>query len=222
MSRIVFFLRHALKQLWVLFCYGLVGIVENAVFGWGDMKLGITNETVDSAIHLVLSWGIPALTVLALMCAYYLLENYWFSRWRRIRLLQVITPNTGSLAIAGAVPVAEQDQFVSMTEAAILAYEEARKAGSIWAYAAEKLGAKGMDGSSSENEILNYMATFIAGKIPIYGAHPPSRNIEEIDEAETKHGRFKNGASEFRFLFGKSPTYTNIKVKTKGPFLSIR
>lgn len=194
--------RHILKQLWTLFWYAVVGLVENAVFGWGDAKLGISNETVERAVQLLMQWGIPALTVLAFMG---ISEYVRFARWKRERVPTATTPSA---------PRPPKGEFVPMTEAATLVYEEARKVGSLWAYAAERLGARGLTGSSSEDEILNYMATFIAGKIPIFGCKPPSRIIEELAGADKRNGVFQNRASEFRFLPGRSPTYTNLQVKS--------
>lgn len=202
-------LRIASKQVWMLLWYALAGLVENAVFGWGDAKLGITEDTVDRAIRLLKEWGIPALTVIAFLCCYYALEFFWFTKWRTARISA--RPSTPENQISPTRP--EDDEFVSMTEAATKAYEQSRESGSLWAYAAERLGARGMNRQSSENEILNYMASFVSGKIPLYGVRPPSRLVEQIEDADKRNGIFENNASEFRFLLGKSPTYANLKVK---------
>lgn len=103
------------------------------------------------------------------------------------------------------------DEFMSLTEAATVVYEEARQAGSVWAYAAERLGAKGLKGESLSSEVLNYMAQYIAGEVQIYGCRPPSRLTEEIAVGKAV-GTFENNASEFRFSLGKSPTYTELKI----------
>ena len=105
------------------------------------------------------------------------------------------------------------DSFMSMTEAATIVYEEARKAGSIWSYAAERLGGRGLNLESSSNEILNYMAQFISGEVQLYGCRPPSRLMRRPIAAERLHGTFENNATEYRFLLGKSPTYSDLKIK---------
>src|SRR6266571_4564051 len=40
-----------------------VGFVENALFGWAQMQLGITNEVVDHIVRTSIMWGVPALSV---------------------------------------------------------------------------------------------------------------------------------------------------------------
>lgn len=73
-------------------------------------------------------------------------------------------------------------EFVSMNEAAALAYEEARKVKSWWALAAERLGGDlDKHAAATPEEILSYMSTLIERKIPIYGVRPPSSFVEKIE-----------------------------------------
>ena len=172
--------------------------VVNLIGDW----LGLSSPTVSQASKLVLRWGVPlALAAITL----YSYHQWWSRRGRTERIadpLPTTQPNAES----------KEDEFVPMKEAATRVYEKARKVGSLWAYAAERLGARGMNQRSSENEILNYMATFIAGKIQLYGVRPPSRILEPIADADKRNGVFENNATEFRFLLGKSPTYTSLRV----------
>lgn len=194
------FLKKVLERLWLIASYLFVGLVENAIFGWGDEKLGITNNAVEQVVLQLKVWGIPALTVLVLIIANEALHYLWFTKWRNASSTTTASNGNG-------------EDFVSLKEAATLAYEEARKADSIWAYAAERLGVSGANVESAEDQVLNYMATKLAGELSLYGNKPPSRILELIGSANTKHGSFANGATEFHYSFARSPTYINLQVK---------
>ena len=102
-------------------------------------------------------------------------------------------------------------EFIPLQEAATRFYEESRATNSIWAYAAEKLGAHGFVGQSSPDEVLNWTANYIAGKIDVYGSAAPSTVIEIIP-ADT-HVTFFNAATACRKLVGNHPTFINLQVK---------
>lgn len=106
------------------------------------------------------------------------------------------------------------DEYISMGEAATVLYERARVGDSVWAYAAERLGSRTLDGNSSAEEILKYMATHIAGKVQLYGVRPPSRIVEEIAVARA-NGTFTDDCSGYCVWPSTSPTYAEIKVKKK-------
>lgn len=92
-------------------------------------------------------------------------------------------------------PLRVERDFISLKEAATRLYEEARGIDSIWSYAAERTGARATNSESSADQKLNYLATYIRRKIPIYGVSPPSRIRETIP---SQHGVFKNAATEYR------------------------
>ncbi len=119
-----------------------------------------------------------------------------------------------STNVAAAIDNENKDEFISMREAATVLYEQGRVADSVWTYAAERLGARTLNGNSSAEEILKYMATHIAGKIQLYGVRPPSRLVEEIT-FDKKSGTFTDDCSGYCVWPSKSPTYAEIKVKKK-------
>jgi len=108
----------------------------------------------------------------------------------------------------------DKDEYISMGEAATVLYEQGRIADSVWTYAAERLGSRTLNGNSSAEEILKYMATYIAGKIQLYGVRPPSRLVEEIT-FDKKSGTFTHDCSGYCVWPSTSPTYAEIKVKKK-------
>jgi len=180
--------------------YVIVGLIENAVFGCADWKLGITNDVMNTLIHSSILYGIPALTVSLGFLCFYLLDYHVFTQWRKQR---------SSSEVTGLL---NEDEFVPMLEATTRAYEEARNAGSMWAYAAEAQAKRAAGAKEAENAILGYMATIISSKVRIFGLSPPSRIIEEID-LRRETGVFKNGPSEWYKVFGLHPIYTELKVR---------
>ena len=119
-----------------------------------------------------------------------------------------------SADVAVAIDNEEKGEYISMGEAATVLYEQGRAADSVWAYAAERLGSRTLNGNSSAEEILKYMATHIAGKIQLYGVRPPSGIVEEITVDKTT-GTFTDGCSGYCVWPSTSPTYAEIKVKKK-------
>ena len=108
---------------------------------------------------------------------------------------------------------------IQLNKAARIAYEEARASGSVWAHAAERLSGRGRIGPGSPDDILNYLATYIAGKVQIYGERPPSTRPEAIDRTRAPQGRFVGGAIELHFDDDNS-VFMNLKVSKKD-FLEI-
>jgi hypothetical protein len=90
--------------------------------------------------------------------------------------------------------------FIPLTEAAALAYEEAREKGSWWAHAAEELGGDPTKNvAATPQEITEYIATLIAKKIPVYGVRPPSRIVEKVDTKRLSiYGHLQVRRSDFK------------------------
>lgn len=59
------------KTIAFLLLYGPVALIQNALLGWAQMELGITNEHVAYGIRLAIQLGIPALTVAVGFYLYY-------------------------------------------------------------------------------------------------------------------------------------------------------
>lgn len=190
--------------------YVIVGLIEHAVFGWGDMKLGITNEYVNNMVRSLLQYGIPAATVLVFFFFYYLMRYFSYVNWKDNRVSN--HNELASVKVRDIKDTLDRGEMVSMTEAATKAYEEARKVGSMWAYIAESNVPKGADLKTAEEVILKTMANLVAGKIPVYGVRPPSRLLELVDTNDQMK-EFSNKASEYRKLFGGRILYTNLQVK---------
>jgi hypothetical protein len=104
------------------------------------------------------------------------------------------------------------EELISLKEATIRFYEQTRKAGNIWAYAAEKLGAHGLTGESTEEEILDYLSHYVGKKIVLYGGRPPSRLVELIDKQKLSSGQFKKSGTEFWSHSAQAPTYKELQV----------
>jgi len=77
-----------------------------------------------------------------------------------------------------------------LPEAARLLYEDAREHRTLLASASERLG-----GQRSPEEILDYMATYIVGDVPILGVRPPSTRREIIEPLMARTGTFSGGAA---------------------------
>ena len=89
-------------------------------------------------------------------------------------------------------------EFISMKEAATRLYESsANFTGIPLREAAEKLGGRDL-GAASPNERLEYLATFLSGKIAVFGRKPPDRQLKQIDSAEVKRAFFSDGATMLR------------------------
>ncbi len=87
---------------------------------------------------------------------------------------------------------AVQAEMISLPEAARLLYEHAREKAPTWGRAAEGLSGWKNDhmADGSPQDILDWMATYISGKMSFYGSRPPSARRELIAE---KSGHFEDG-----------------------------
>jgi hypothetical protein len=112
----------------------------------------------------------------------------------------------------GTAPSTATDDFISLKEAANIAYERLRDARSIYALAAERLGYEGKNETRSD-AILSWFAYLIAPKIPVWGKHPPSRLREEIDKAELKRSAIVKGGNGLRYYDEKEPRYIGLEVR---------
>jgi hypothetical protein len=104
------------------------------------------------------------------------------------------------LAFGGAIP---------LHVAARVAYEAARKNGTLWAHAAERLGT-----DHSPSGILDYVATYFGMHVPIVGKRPPSTIDEVIDMKSAGKGTFEGGAQ--RLVMSDAHTvFTDLRVAAK-------
>jgi|SRR6266702_8345359 len=162
-----------------------------------------------------IAWGIFIVGSLLLTggVTWWFFSNYRLSSPIRKRDADIRNKTTTQSQHTSAPMHTGADRRLSMNQAAIRLYEESRAADSIWATAAEHLGGKGLNKRSSPDEILDWMATFIAGKVPIYGKRPPSTRTELIKDADRKNGFFERGATRFRFLVDADRTvFTDVEV----------
>jgi hypothetical protein len=92
--------------------------------------------------------------------------------------------------------------------AARLLYEDARRHKTLLASAAERMG-----GVRSADDILNYMATYIAQDYPIFGARAPSTISEAIDPMMARTGTFSDGAKLLRIRDRANSEFTDLKIE---------
>jgi hypothetical protein len=73
--------KKVIKYIWLGLVYIVVGLVENAFFGWVGENIAATlrlsSPTVADAVQGAWTWGIPAVTTFALFWAY----HRWFSHY---------------------------------------------------------------------------------------------------------------------------------------------
>jgi hypothetical protein len=100
----------------------------------------------------------------------------------------------------------EDCQYIPMPDAAATVYGELRSANSSWSKAADWFAQHGV------GEQI-YFAGAIAGEVPIYGKHPPSRLLEVISADELKRGLFKNDGASFHYHGDANPQYVDIAVR---------
>jgi hypothetical protein len=100
-------------------------------------------------------------------------------------------------------------EFVPMEFAAISAYEKAREKELVLAYMAERASGMGMR-PGSEDDIINFLATWVARKIEPFGIRPPVRKSEVF---LVGGGSFKNRGSEYWDSLAQAPTYRDVRVK---------
>ncbi len=99
---------------------------------------------------------------------------------------------------------------IGLEKATQIAYEEARASDSIWAHAAERLSV-----DKTPNGILDYFATYFAGKVQLYGKRPPSERLEAIDKSQAKCGTFSGGAKILELRDQASTAFTALAVSKK-------
>ncbi len=110
-----------------------------------------------------------------------------------------------------ARPKETRDEFISMKEAATIAYEELRECRSVYAWAAEKLGPSSTQ--SRAEGTLDWFVYFLPSRISLFGKRPPSRKLELIDPQEFKRGGFNDLGQSFSYFGEKEPRYTDLMVK---------
>lgn len=101
--------------------------------------------------------------------------------------------------------VVDSSEFIPLPEAARIFYEHSREKATLWARAAEQLSNGKTRGSPEE--ILDWIATYIQGKIPIFGSRPPSERQELIAD---RHGQFESGALIYKT---HDQTYTALAIR---------
>ncbi|MFJ1258780.1 hypothetical protein [Cupriavidus sp. CuC1] len=99
---------------------------------------------------------------------------------------------------------------VSLSDAARLAYEEARVNNTIWARAAERLAVNRTPGG-----ILDYIAGYFACEVQLYGRRPPSQRLEAVDRFQAKHGTFRGGARNLYLRDQSKTEFSDLQVSRK-------
>lgn len=106
----------------------------------------------------------------------------------------------------------EDAGFITMKDAAVRFYGEARTSKFIMAQAAEEMSGANIT-NGSPDDILDYMATYMAKKIPIYGRKDPSQHREKISSESLKLYAFKGGATRLEHLFyPTSDSFSDLEV----------
>jgi hypothetical protein len=110
-----------------------------------------------------------------------------------------------------------EKEFISMKDAAELLYRESRKCKSSLAKQAEELSGYvgGQPARGSPEDILNWMATYISGKLSVYGKRLPATAFEKIESGEVRACSFIEGATQLvDQFFNKMVRYTDLAVKS--------
>lgn len=98
---------------------------------------------------------------------------------------------------------------LALRDAARIAYEAARKHGTAWAHAAEKMGV-----DKSPAGVLDYVATYFGMHVPLVGKRPPSTLDETIDIRTGPKGSFEGGAERLE-MDDEHTVFTDLRVKAK-------
>ena len=110
---------------------------------------------------------------------------------------------------------ADRVGFIPMKDAADKIYTDAYINKSIWAKAAEEMSGSGVK-RGSPDDILNYIATHVSGKIPIYGKKAPSSAFGKISNDDIRASFFDESATILRDRFyDKSIYWTDLAVKSE-------
>ncbi len=179
---------------WLLSALGL-GIPASlpAWLAWGHpVNAGLL---VGSAIVL---WAILFLCLLG----YY--------GYREEKKAAVPTPSRPAPSQSTTLP-----EYISIAEAATRLYESpAHLNGVRLSVAAEKLGS--LEGATSPNERLDFLATFISQKIAVYGCKSPARTVKKIDDQDIRGAKFTDGATVLRDNFyDKSIFWVDLCVRSE-------
>lgn len=95
--------------------------------------------------------------------------------------------------------------YISMRDAAVRFYSEARQAKDPRCVIVESK-------AKTTDDVLDKVATLIAGAIPVYGKRPPSTNTEKVLERDMGVYRFADGASTLKNLYGSPEYFTGLSV----------
>lgn len=74
-------LKKGIKYLWAFAAYVVIGLLENALFGWVGERiaegLGIESPSLSDTVGMVWTYGLPAVTTFLLFGGY----HWWYSRY---------------------------------------------------------------------------------------------------------------------------------------------
>jgi hypothetical protein len=96
---------------------------------------------------------------------------------------------------------------VPMAKAARIAYEQGRQTGSVYAMAAERMGT-----GKSPEDVLDWVATYMAKDSKIWGKRPPSTKYELIDALQAKYANFTDGATVLRLRDESHSVFTDLMI----------
>ncbi len=95
-------------------------------------------------------------------------------------------------------------QRVALPDAA--AFVLARTEATVIAMMARRRG-------KSDDDILQFIASYIAHNAPVSGFRPPAREYVLLTQEEMKGGGFSSGGTEFRTYGSDRPTLTNLTIR---------
>jgi hypothetical protein len=124
----------------------------------------------------------------------------------RLPMVYRWTANAMALVFGRRIP----DMFwvvgrrIPLSDAARITLEEARHCRSTLADAVERLGP-----DKSPDQVLDYIATYIAEHSNVWGKRRPSTEIEPIDPMQSKKGTFSEAGSMLGF---RDHTFTDLQI----------
>lgn len=92
-------------------------------------------------------------------------------------------------------------------------YSDLRQADHIYARGAEYLSGSRLGAPGEPDDVLNWIATLVAGKVPILGRREPSTTLAPISRTDLGRSHFTDGASFLRDnLYDQSIFWTDLAV----------
>jgi len=186
-----------------------VGFVENAIFGWAQAELGITNQVVDGVLRKTLEFGVPALTVAIGFAIYYLACDRWGAHTTSKEVA------SGSNRIFSWLP-SWHFGYMPINKAAVIAYQKTQNTGNA--------GWAGVSHLREGTPIPDMYSKYLADEtsIPIFGIRPLLKEFELIDKRTFRDYRVTFHGDVLRHQDHPGNIFERVSIKRKDLDKAIR